>query len=153
MGFISRINHNTEVVSTSCAEIAQMVERLTSNGKSFSHCWFKKIIQLLLLFLWEKLWLKNYYIEVFNYFHGYFNGLRNFLFSPFKSAVCRMGWRARMCNARMCLKGNIVEIAQMIERPSRHGKVSGSIPASVAFSRCSFTKLFSLYSGFSVYQF
>ena len=38
----------------------------------------------------------------------------------------------------------------MLERPCGIGKVSGSIPGSVAFSHCWFKKLFRLYSSSSV---
>ena len=43
------------------------------------------------------------------------------------------GMTANTYNAGMCLSGNHTEIAQMVERPCSNGKVSGSIPGSVAF--------------------
>ena len=70
--------------------------------------------------------------------------------SSFKSAVCRMGWKANAYNAWMWLLGYRAEIAQMVERPSGNGKVSGSIPGSVAFSHCWFKNYSVFYSSVSV---
>ena len=39
-----------------------------------------------------------------------------------------------MYNEGMCQSGNHAEVAQVAERPSSNGKVSGSIPVSVTFS-------------------
>ena len=41
-------------------------------------------------------------------------------------------------------------IAQIVERPSRNGKVTGSIPVSVTFSHCWFKNYSALYCSSSV---
>ena len=50
----------------------------------------------------------------------------------------------------MCPSGNRTEIDQMIERPSSNGKVSGSIPGSVAFSHCWVKNYSDFHSSFPV---